>query len=288
MRRALALGTLFSVLALGSLEAQELRLIPGVAEIASETINDIAVAEVDRPDPIIFYKPSLFRRYGPMLSRFFLAHEYGHIARQHTRFKLTSLQAYARDSALRAQELEADCYAAGQTGEDARNASEAALRFFSRLGPFRFDAEHPTGAQRAAQILECLPPPRQPVLYGRGDTGVEIGPVSGEPERIQVQVRALDLSAIAYGHEATVWIDGQRLGEVSNMRNPRELAVDRFGAGLHSYRITLKVFTFSSAQQFSLHGSVMGRGQVLLRSGDRFLVQWAPGENPTLERDAEK
>jgi hypothetical protein len=36
-------------------------------------------------------------------------------------------------------------------------AVEAAIRFFNRLGPFRFDAWHPSGAQRAAKILACLP-----------------------------------------------------------------------------------------------------------------------------------
>lgn len=270
------------------LAAQELKLIPGVAEVASERINDIAVAEVDRPDPIIFYKPSLFRRYGPLLSRFFLAHEYGHIARRHSRYKLIDLQAYVRDSVLRAQELEADCYAASLIGNEARNASEAALRFFSRLGPFRFDNEHPTGAQRAAQILECLPSPREPVTFGRGDTGVEVGPVSGEPERIRIQVRALNLSTVSYGHEATVWIDGQRLGDVSNMRDPGGLEVEHFGAGLHNYRIDLRVFSLGSTQQFSLYGNVTGRGQVLLQAGDKFRVKWAPGERPTLERDAEE
>ena len=284
MSRVARLVGLFMVSA-SPLVAQDLRLIPGVAEIASERINDIAVAEVDRPDPIIFYKPSLFRRYGPLLSRFFLAHEYGHIAKQHTRYKLTALQAFERDSVLRAQELEADCYAAALAGDDARAAAEAALRFFSRLGPFRFDSEHPTGAQRAAQILECLPAPRVEVLYGRGDTGVEIGPVSGEPDRIKVQVRAIELSSLSYGNEATLYIDGQRLGEISNMREPGELAIDRFGAGLHSYRINLRVFRQESQQQFQLHGSVVGRGQVLLQPGDKFLVRGSPGENPTLEKE---
>jgi hypothetical protein len=266
------------------LAAQDLKLIPGVAEIASEQINDIAVAEVDRPDPVIFYKPSLFRRYGPLLSRFFLAHEYGHIARQHSRFKLTTLQAYARDSALRQQELDADCYAASLEGEDARNAAEAALRFFSRLGPFRFDSEHPTGAQRAAQILECLPSPRTDVPYGRGDTGVEVGPVSGEPDRITVQIRALDLATTNFGNEATLWIDGQRLGEISNMREAGALAVNRFAAGLHNYRIHLRVFRHEGGR-FEQDGTVTGRGLVLLQPGGTFRIQWAPGESPTLERE---
>jgi hypothetical protein len=285
MRFHAGVVALFMVSVPSLAEAQNLNLIPGVSEVASEKINDIAIAVVDLPDSVIYYKPSMFRRYGPMLSRFFLAHEYGHFARGHSRLRLTEMQPYARDSVLRIQELEADCYAAALLGNDARNATEAALRFFSRLGPFRFDNEHPTGAQRAAQILECLPAPRLPVVFGRGDTGVEIGPVSGEPERIQVQVRALDLSSISFGNEATLWIDGQRLGEISNMRTPRELAIDHFGAGLHSYRIDLRVFSLDSTQQFTPHGNVLGRGQVLLRPGDRFRVQWAPGERPTLEPD---
>ncbi len=281
--RAVGVLALF-MLSAPALVGQDLKLIPGVAEIASERINDIAVAEVDRPDPVIFYKPSLFRRYGPLLSRFFLAHEYGHIARQHSRFKLAVLQPYARDSALRQQELDADCYAASLEGDEARSAAEAALRFFSRLGPFRFDTEHPTGAQRAAQILECLPTPRTEVTYGRGDTGVEVGAVSGEPERIRVQVRALELGTINFGNEATLWIDGQRLGEISNLRESGELAVDRFAAGLHNYRIHLRVFR-KEGEQYEQDRTVIGRGLVLLQAGDRFRVQWAPGESPTLERE---
>jgi hypothetical protein len=285
MRPTLGLSGLFMVAAFSSVEAQGLKLIPGITEVASEKIDDIAIAVVDLPDSVIYYKPSMFARYGKSLSRFLLAHEYGHFARGHSRLKLTELQPYARDSVLRVQELEADCYAASLEGDEARDASEAALRFFARLGPFTFDAEHPTGSQRVAQILACLPAPREPVTFGRGDTGIEIGPVSGEPDRVQVQVRAIDLSNLTYGNEATVWIDGLRLGEVSNMRNPRQIAVDRFGAGLHSYRIALRVFSLDSAQQFSLKGSVTGRGQILLRAGDRFKVQWAPGQNPTLERE---
>jgi hypothetical protein len=82
-----------------------------------------------------------------------------------------------------------------------------------------------------------------------------------------------------------VWIDGERLGEISNMRVPQHLAVERFGVGIHSYRISLRVYTLDQAQQFSLDGSVMGRGQVLVQAGDRFLVQWSPGQQPRLERD---
>ncbi len=265
-----------------SAAAQGLHLIPGVAEIPTDTIRDVAIADVYRADPVIYYNP---RRFGPLLTRFFVAHEYGHIALQHSRLKLMELQAYLRDSTLRSQELDADCYAASLTGDDARNATEAAIRFFSRMGQFTFDTEHPTGSQRVSTILSCLPEPRQAVLFGRGDTGVDKGPVSGEPERVQFVVRSPNLSTLAFGTEATVWIDGERLGEISNMRVPQHLAVERFGVGIHSYRISLRVYTLDQAQQFSLDGSVMGRGQVLVQAGVRFLVQWSPGQQPRLERD---
>lgn len=282
--RGLGLLALFMV-PVPVLAAQDLKLIPGVAEVASDRINDIAIAEVDRPDPTIFYNPRIARRYGPLLTRFFIAHEYGHIARQHSRYKLALLQAYARDSVLRSQELEADCYAAALPGPEARDASEAALRFFSRLGPFRFDTEHPTGAQRAAQILECLPAPRETVQYGRGDTGVEVGPVSGEPERVRIELRAIDRNAYAFGNEATVWINGLRLGDVSNMGTPNTLVTEQFAPGLHSYRINLRVYAVDSAGRYHYEKNVMGQGQVLLRAGDRFRVLWAPGDRPSLERD---
>ena len=42
-------------------------------------------------------------------------------------------------------------------GETQPEAVDAAIRFFTRMGPFRFDAWHPSGAQRAAKILSCLP-----------------------------------------------------------------------------------------------------------------------------------
>ncbi len=268
-----------------SAAAQELHLVPGVQEIASDSIGDIAVAAVDVPNPVIYYSPRMVRRYGPLLTRFFLAHEYGHIAHRHTRSGLADLPDSTRDAILRAQELEADCYAASQSGDEARSATEAALRFFVRLGPFRFDAEHPTGAQRAARILMCLPGPREPAVYGRGETGVEVGPVSGEPELVEFEVRTPDLETLAFGNEAVLWLDGQRVGEVSNMRFPQKLSVNRFGAGIHTYRIIMQVYGLDQTQQFSASGSVTGRGHVLVQNGDRFTIEWAPGAMPALVRD---
>ena len=80
-------GSLIALSALGngSVQAQGLHLIPGVDEIASDTIDDLAIADVDSPLPVIYYNPRMTRRFGPLLTEFFLAHEYGHIHLGHTR-----------------------------------------------------------------------------------------------------------------------------------------------------------------------------------------------------------
>ncbi len=210
----------------GSADAQGLHLIPGVPEIATDTIDDIAIATVDVPQPAIYYNPIRARRYGPQLTEFFLAHEYGHIALHHTRAGLSVLPDEVRDSALQAQELEADCYAARRADPRARAASEAAIRFFTRLGPFRFDAVHPTGSQRAAMIRDCMPalPDEPEQKVGIGETGVEVGPVSGDVERITFNVNMAALAQTERGREAQLWVDGLNVGRISNMRIPWSLA----------------------------------------------------------------
>ena len=261
--------------------AQGLGLIPGIEEIASDTINDLAVAAVDRAVPAIYYNPRLARRYGPELTRFFLAHEYGHLHFRHTRAGLRDLPFEARDSVLRIQELEADCYAARLEGAEARLATETALRFFARLGPFRFDNEHPTGAQRASRILMCLPGARPPVATA-GSTGMELGPASGEPERIRFAVTVPTPTRAGYGGEAELWVAGRYLGALSNLRAPAQLSVDHLGAGLVNYRVTIAVYRPEGEQQFVPSGSVTGSGHLAVRDGDRFQVIWSPGESPRL------
>lgn len=260
--------------------AQGLNLIPGVPEIESDSVRDIAVAAVDAEHPVVYYNPAMARRYGPLLTRFFISHEYGHIQHHHTRTGIADLPEATRDSIFRAQELQADCYAAALPGGEARAATEAALRFFARLGPFRFDAEHPTGAQRAARLLMCLPGPREPVVYGRGETGIDMGPVSGEPERVQFEVGTQEMTP-RLGGRAVLWLDGQRVGEVSNLRFPRSLSVDRFGAGIHSYRIAVDVYDLEQNPS----GSLSGRGHVLVQNGDRFRIVWSHGLAPRMVRE---
>ncbi len=281
MRRLLLALPLLLLPIARPLSAQQLQLIPGVREIESDTILDLAEATVDQVPPIVFVNPRLSRRYGPELTRFFIAHEYGHLAQHHTRKGLLELPDATRDSLLRVQELEADCYAAALPGAEARTATEAAIRFFTRLGPFRFNSEHPTGAQRVSRILGCLSSPREPVRYGRGDTGVERGPVSGEPEFIRFELLGDTAARHGAAERAVIWMDGVRVGEVAGGVETEALPVDRFPAGLHSYRILLntppdRAIPWDSAPWLE------GNGHLVVREGDRFAVEWVAGSRPRL------
>jgi hypothetical protein len=126
-----------------------------VRQVPSDTLGDVALVRFELGRPTIYYNPVLMSRIGPHLSAFFFAHEYGHIHYGHTGGALIN---GGELSALRQrQELEADCYAAALLAGRDQEAVDSALRFFARLGPLRFDVYHPTGSQRAARILSCLP-----------------------------------------------------------------------------------------------------------------------------------
>lgn len=127
-----------------------------VQPVASDTLRDVAVTTYERGRPAIYFNPALMQRVGPQLADFFIAHEYGHVAYGHAGGALS--QPDGDLTALRQrQELEADCYATKLLAQDNRPAVDAALQFFTRMGPFRFDDLHPSGSQRAAKILSCLP-----------------------------------------------------------------------------------------------------------------------------------
>jgi len=267
--------------------AQGLNLIAGVREEAADTIADIAVTVEDGGQSVILFNPARARRLGPQLTMFFMAHEYGHIFHHHRKDTFDRLPDGERVAALQGQELEADCYAARTLGQGHREAPEAAIRFFTRLGPFQFDMLHPTGAQRAARIIACMPPGPPEPAGSRGDTGIEPGPVSGEPDRISFQVRTPQLSETQEGREVTLWLDGVSVGHISNMRSPSVLMLERFPAGIHSYRLQLEVYALDGTMQFSLNGAINGAGHIVTHEGDRFRVEWFPGEMPRLVREAE-
>ncbi len=127
-----------------------------VRQVATDTLHDVAVATYERGRPVIYFNPTLMQRVGPELADFFLAHEYGHIAYGHAGGALAEPRDELSNLRQR-QELEADCYATEILATDNRAAVDAAIQFFSRMGQFRFDNLHPSGSQRAAKILACLP-----------------------------------------------------------------------------------------------------------------------------------
>src|SRR5690349_20491599 len=157
--RRFGVATVIAALLLpaGAHRAQAVQRLMDVRQIATDTLHDLAVAAFENGRPVIYFNPVLMQRVGPELESYFFAHEYGHVHYGHTGSALTSTESDLSAVRVR-QELEADCYAARTLAESEPAAVEAALRFFNRLGPFRFDAWHPSGAQRAAKILACLPP----------------------------------------------------------------------------------------------------------------------------------
>ena len=128
-----------------------------VREIADVNLRDVAVAVYDSTQSVIYFNPDLMSRLGDNLTTYFMAHEHAHIALQHTRAGALLADPDVRDQLLQQKELEADCGAARRLGRGGREASMAAVRFFSQLGDRSFDTEHPTGTARAAKILSCMP-----------------------------------------------------------------------------------------------------------------------------------
>jgi hypothetical protein len=156
--RRFAIATVVTALLLpaGAEQARAVQRLIDVRQIATDTLRDVALAAFENGRPIIYYNPVLLQQFGPNLTTFFFAHEYGHVRFGHTGSAL--LAAEGDPGAVRQrQELEADCYAARTLAESDPAAVGAAVRFFTRMGPFRYDAWHPSGSQRAANILACLP-----------------------------------------------------------------------------------------------------------------------------------
>lgn len=248
-----------------------------VWQIPSDTLRDVALVRFEYGRPIIYYNPALLSRIGPQLGAFFFAHEYGHIHGGHTGGAL--MHEGDLPAVRQRQELEADCYAAALLGEHDRESVDAALRFFTRLGPLRFDAYHPTGSQRAARILSCLPPRMQGSEAAADET-----PAGSERRNVTFQLRAPASREGGYGVEARVWVDDAAVGTVSNLRQPGSLEVHRFAAGAHRYRVRLTVYGLDAMLQLNPSGTVTGEGLVSIQDGDVVSVRWAQGEAPVLVR----
>lgn len=257
--------------------AEALQRLMDVRQIASDTLHDVALVRFEQGRPIIYYNPVLLHRLGPQLTSFFLAHEYGHIHWGHTGGALVDDGELS--TVRQRQELEADCYAAALLAEHDREAVDAALRFFTRLGPLRHDNYHPTGSQRAARILSCLPTPEISAEAPSEETP------GGAPMRnVTFQLRAPSARRGGYAVEARVWIDDAAVGTVSSLRQPGSMEVRRFTAGAHRYRVRLMVYGLDAMLQLNPSGTVTGEGLVTIHQGDVLSVRWAQGETPVLVR----
>jgi len=155
-RSRILLASFIALHAFGGSSLLAAQRLVDVREVPTDTLRDLALVTYEQGRPVIYYNPILMQRVGPQLADFFMAHEYGHIAHGHAGAAL-ALGGTDVGTVRQRQELEADCYATAALAERNGPAVAAALQFFSRLGPFRFDNLHPTGAQRAAKILACIP-----------------------------------------------------------------------------------------------------------------------------------
>lgn len=257
--------------------AEALQRLMDVRQIASDTLHDVALVRFEQGRPIIYYNPLLLHLLGPQLTSFFLAHEYGHIHWGHTGGAL--VYDGELSTVRQRQELEADCYAAALLAEHDREAVDAALRFFTRLGPLRHDNYHPTGSQRAARILSCLPSPQI-----SAEAPPEETPGGTPMTNVTFQLRAPSARQGGYAVEARVWIDDAAVGTVSSLRQPGSMEVRRFTAGAHRYRVRLTVYGLDAMLQLNPSGTVTGEGLVTIHQGDVLSVRWAQGETPLLVR----
>jgi hypothetical protein len=257
--------------------AQALQRLIDVRQIASDTLRDVAVAAFVQGRPIIYYNPALLQGFGPRMAEFFLAHEYGHIRYGHAGGALSHEEGEVNLLRQR-QELEADCYAARALADYQRESVETAVRFFRRMGPYHYDAYHPTGSQRATRILSCLPA----VDASAGPVVESAHAMDGSVVRFTIISPAA--SSGEYAVEARVWIDDTAVGTVSSIRQPGSIEVTGFPAGTHRYRVMLKLFAFDAMLQLNPSGGASGEGLVALDEGSVLAVRWQSGEPPAVVR----
>ena len=140
-----------------AVEARPAGVEPAVMIVSSDTLRDVAVAVYDTAHPVIYVNQTRLSQFEPVMQQFFMAHERGHITLHHTRAYALNGTIDGKRAAIVARELEADCWASQTLARTNRTAAIGAARFFAQMGPFRYDHEHPSGSQRAARILACLP-----------------------------------------------------------------------------------------------------------------------------------
>ena len=250
-----------------------------VRVVEATWISDVAITRWENDRPVIYINPQLIERFGPVLRDFFIGHEFGHVALAHDGGG--ALQTQQMDSTLMMmrlrQELEADCYAATRLAAEHRDAVEAAIKLFTRMGTFRFDRLHPSGSQRAASLLACLTAATD--SNHRGDAGgiVRAARATGAP-----LVELAPATAKRFIGHVRVIVDGRSMGSISTIQHVSSLTLDGLGDGPHRYEIRLEVFTLDALLEPNPSGVVEGRGTIDVRRGTRFEVHWLGEEPPSL------
>jgi hypothetical protein len=255
-------------------------LQPPVREIALDTLHDVAVAVYDPKGSIIYYNPDYLQRLGPQLSAFFMAHEYGHISLRHTRAHALAGKRKSFNARLQEQELAADCYAAAKLAGDNPSAVGAAIHFFARMGPFRYDAVHPSGSQRAAKIQSCIPREDNTVRTDSVTTA-DPGPTSSSTANVGITVTAPLHSDRVPWQEIHFRI-GKIQSAVSNLHQPRAVALQSLPAGTYEYELRVNVFYLDDQFQLNPSGSIIGSGSITVQGGETLRVESSPGGHARL------
>jgi hypothetical protein len=246
--------------------------VAAVRRIATDTLRDVAITRIDGGQATIYYNPVLLERLGPQLGDFVLAHEEGHVHFGHAGGALlTSQPDFAQ--VRQQQELEADCWAAGELSATNPDALRAAIRFFTELGPVRFDRVHPTGEQRAARILACLPEDSAPAPA----ESVEPPPDDVPAGPITVLVRAVPRLPVDYRAVGEISVDGALVGRLSSAELAESLTLRLVDPGAHRERVRLQLLSLEGMMQFTPAGTVVSEGTLSLRNGDVLSARWAPG-----------
>ncbi len=264
----LAIAALLSVAA----PARAQQALAHVRMVATDTLKDVAVTQREGGRSVIYYNPELIARVGPLLQEFFIAHEYGHVYYGHTGGALA--EPGSRDELRRVrQELEADCYAAVQLARSGRSSVEAAIKLFTRMGPYRHDKLHPTGSQRAAKILACLP---------AADSGADSAGARAADSADVTRIELAEGARTTLHGSVRVSIDGRPVGTLSTVGLTNPLRIRGLRAGEHRYELLVQVFTVDELLTLNPSGTVRGGGIVSVERGALLEVTWAADEAPSL------
>jgi hypothetical protein len=264
-----------AVVVAGPVAAQQ--PLTDVRVVEATWIRDVAITRWENDRPVIYVNPQLLDRFGPVLRDFFISHEYGHVVLAHDGGG--ALQS-PMDSTLmimrQRQELEADCYAATRLASEHREAVEAAIRLFTRMGAFRFDRLHPTGSQRAASLLACLAAATD-TSHRDSPNMVRAGATLGAP----VVSLAPATASHFIGHVRII-VDGRSMGTISTIQHVPSVVLADLSDGPHRYEIRLEVFALDDLLEPNPTGLVEGRGTIDVRRGMRLEVHWLGEEPPSL------